>query len=57
MPDYLVDMDFLNLRIRTMVGILKLPSHGSVYVNVIRKSNNLVSNSFNGIPSKIRLGP
>ena len=52
-PDYVPDMNFLHLKIMTMVEVFKWLSHSSVYVNVIRKSNNL----FNGIPSKIRLGP
>ena len=42
----------------TMVGLLKWVSHGSVYVNVIRKSNNSANNSSHGhgIPTKYRLG-
>ena len=41
----------------TMVELLKWLSHGSVYVNVIRKSNNSANNSSHGIPTKYRLGP
>ena len=41
----------------TMVGLLKWVSHGSVYVNVIRKSNNSANNSSHGIPTKYRFGP
>ena len=41
----------------TMVELLKWLSHGSVYVNVIRKSNNSPNNSSHGIPTKYRLGP
>ena len=43
--DNVVDMDFLHLRILTMIKLLKWQSHGSVYVNVIRKSNNSANNS------------
>ena len=52
--DNVVDMDFLHLRILTMIKLLKWQSHGSVYVNVIRKSNNSANNSSNGIPTKYR---
>ena len=55
--DNVVDMDFLHLRILTMIKLLKWQSHGSVYVNVIRKSNNSANNSSNGIPTKYRFGP
>ena len=55
--DNVVDMDFLHLRILTMIKLLKWESHGSVYVNVIRKSNNSANNSSNGIPTKYRLEP
>ena len=55
--DNVVDMDFLHLRILTMIKLLKWQSHGSVYVNVIRKSNNSANNSSNGIPTKYRLEP
>ena len=41
----------------TMVGLLKWVSHGSVYVNVIRKSNNSANNSSHGIPTKYRFEP
>ena len=41
----------------TMVEFLKWLSHDSVYVNVIRKSNNSANNSSNGIPTKYRFGP
>ena len=41
----------------TMVEFLKWLSHDSVYVNVIRKSNNSANNSSNGIPTKYRLEP
>ena len=55
--DNVVDMDFLHLRILTMIKLLKWESHGSVYVNVIRKSNNSANNSSDGIPTKYRLEP
>ena len=55
--DNVVDMDFLHLRILTMIKLLKWESHGSVYVNVIRKSNNSANNSSNGIPTKYRFEP
>ena len=55
--DNVVDMDFLHLRILTMIKLLKWQSHGSVYVNVIRKSNNSANNSSIGIPTKYRFGP
>ena len=41
----------------TIVGLLKWVSHGSIYVNVIRKSNNSANNSSHGIPTKYCLGP
>ena len=53
--DNVVDMDFLHLRILTMIKLLKWQSHDSVYVNVIRKSNNSANNSSHGIPTKYRL--
>ena len=56
-PDYVLDIDFLNLRIMTMVEILKWLSYGLVYVNVIRKSDNSANNSSHGIPTKYPLGP
>ena len=34
----------------TMIELLKWLSHGSVYVNVFRKSNNSDNNSSHGIP-------
>ena len=39
----------------TMVELLKWV-HGSVYVNVIRKSNNSANNSSHGVPTKYRFG-
>ena len=56
-PDYVPDMDFLHMRIMTMVELLKWLSHGSVYVNIIRKTNNSANNSSHGIPTKYRLDP
>ena len=41
----------------TMVEFLKWLSHDSVYVNVIRKSNNSANNSSHGIPTKYRFEP
>ena len=42
----------LFLQNMTMVELLKWLSHGSVYVNVIRKSNNSANNWSHGIPTK-----
>ena len=49
-------VDILKSRNMTMVELLKWLSHGSVYVNVIRKSNNSANNLSHGIPTKYRLG-
>ena len=55
--DYVIDMDFLHLRIITMIKLLKWLSHGSVYVNLFRKSNNSDKNSSHGISTQYRAEP
>ena len=55
--DYVPDMDFLHLRIMTMVKLLKWLCLGSVHVNVVKKSNNSTNNLSHSIPTKYCLGP